>query len=122
MFDQMKQLKNLMGMLGNPAEIREKMERLQSELGELVAEGESGAGAVRVVVNGKMEVLSVRVEPAMIGSLVGEGLDADREMVEELIASAVNAALRKAQEAAKEKMAGLTGGLNLPGLEGLTGA
>ena len=111
MFDQMKQIKELMGMLGNPAELKEKFERMQAELAELTAEAEAGAGAVRATVNGKMQVLSIRLDPAMLGALAGEGTDDDREMVEELVASAVNSALEKARQMAAEKLGGATGGL-----------
>ncbi|MEM1211676.1 MAG: YbaB/EbfC family nucleoid-associated protein [Planctomycetota bacterium] len=126
MFEQMKQLKSLMGMLGNPAELREKMERAQAELEELRVEGESGAGAVRVEMNGKFRVLSVRIEPAMMAGLVaGDGDEQraaeDREMIEELMAAAVNAAMEKAQAAVQAKMAEAAGGIDLSAMSGMLG-
>jgi len=56
-----------------------------------------------------------------LASLAGQGSDADAQMVEDLIAAAINAALQKAQEMTKQEMAKLTGGINIPGLEGLLG-
>lgn len=121
MYEQMKNLKNMMGALGNPQELREKFQQIQEELAQKTVEAESGAGAVRVVVTGRFEVQSVTLDPHMIGALAGEGADADKEMVEELIASATNAALEKAQQMVRDEMARLTGGMQLPGMEGLMG-
>ena len=117
MFDQMKAIKQLMSQLGNPQELQEKARQMQEELGRRHVTGDAGAGAVRVTINGKFEVQRVELDPAMVKTLAGEGDDADRDMIEELIASATNDALARAQEMAKEEMQKLTGGLNLPGLD-----
>ena len=117
MFDQMKAVKQLMSQLGNPQELQEKARQMQEELGRRHVTGDAGAGAVRVTINGKFEVQRVELDPAMVKTLAGEGDDADRDMIEELIASATNDALARAQEMAKEEMQKLTGGLNLPGLD-----
>jgi len=122
MFDQMKNMKQLAGMLGNAGEMREKMQQMQEELGKMTAEADAGAGAVRVVVNGKMQVLNVELDRAMITALAGEGSDADKQMIEELIVSATNEAFSRVQELARQEMAKLTGGMDLPGLEGLMGS
>lgn len=121
MFDQMKNLKQLAGLLGNAGEMREKMQQMQEELGKMTAEADAGAGAVRVVVNGKMQVLKVELDRAMITALAGEGSDADKQMIEELIVSATNEAFSRVQELARQEMAKLTGGMDLPGLEGMMG-
>ncbi len=121
MYDQLKNLKNLMSALGNPQEIQQKVQQIQEELAKKTVEGESGAGAVRVTVNGRLEVQRVELDPHMIGAFAGEGADADKEMVEELIASATNAALEKAQQMMREEMGRLTGGMQLPGMENLLG-
>lgn len=118
MFDQLKNLKSLAGLMGNAGELREKMEKMQAELARLTAEADAGAGAVRVVVNGKMEILSVRLDPAMTSVLTGQGAEADQAMIEELIVSATNEALRRAQELVRQEMMKLTGGMDLPGLGG----
>jgi DNA-binding YbaB/EbfC family protein len=95
--------------------IKEEADRLQQRLGEINAEGDAGAGMVKVRVNGRMEVLSCRIsEEAMRLN--------DREMLEDLIAGAVNQAIsRVRQQTAEEtsKMAtalGLPAGLGIPGL------
>lgn len=121
MFDQMKNLKNLAGMLGNAKELREKFEQIQAELARKTVEADAGAGAVRVVANGKLEIVRVELDRPLVIALAGEGAEADKEMVEELIAAATNAALVKAQQLVRDEMAQLTGGMNLPGMENLLG-
>ncbi|MEM6749623.1 MAG: YbaB/EbfC family nucleoid-associated protein [Planctomycetota bacterium] len=114
MFDQMKQLKQVMSLLGNPAELREKMETAQRELADVVGTGESGGGAVKASVDGRMKLVDLKIDPAMIGTIAGAGADADREMVEELVLSAVNAAVARAQEEARARLSEITGGMDLP--------
>ena len=118
MFDN---LKGMASMLGQAKELKEKMEQLQSELGRRTVEADAGAGAVRVVANGKLEIVSVRLDQPMLASLAGQGDQADQEMIEELITAATNAALNKARELIAQEMSRLTGGLNIPGLGGLVG-
>ena len=122
MFDQLKNMKNLAGLMGNAGELREKMEKFQEELVRLTAEADAGAGAVRVVVNGKLQVLSVSLDPVMTKALAGEGSEIDLAMIEELIVSATNEAMRRAQELVRQEMAKLTGGMDIPGIEGLLGS
>jgi len=114
MFDNLKNLKDLAGMMGNLGEMKQKFEEAQAQLAEKTAEGE--AGAVRVVMNGKLEVLSVAIDPAMVGALAGTGSDADREMVEELLAAAFNDAAQKVQSLMQASLGEAAGGLNLPGM------
>ena len=121
MFDQLKNLKQLAGLMGNAGELREKMEKFQAELERLTTEADAGAGAVRVTVNGKLQVLSVSLDPTMISALTGEGTEADRAMIEELIVSATNEAMRRVQELVKQEMSKQMGGMDLPGLEGMMG-
>lgn len=119
MFDQLKNMKDLAGLMGNLGGLKEKMEQAQAELATKTVQAESGAGAVRVTMNGKFEVVDVTIDPVMITTLAGTGTYADREMVEQLIASAMNAAVGKVQELLQETIGEATGGLgglNLPGL------
>lgn len=116
MFDQLKNMKDLAGLMGNLGNIKEKMEQAQAELATKTVEAESGAGAVRVTMNGKFEVIGIAIDPAMISTLAGSGTDADRQMVEELIASAMNAAVLKVQELLQDTLGEAAGGLNLPGI------
>ena len=123
MFDQLKAMKQLAGLMGNAGELKAKFEALQAELKEMSVDADAGAGAVRVTMNGHLRVTDVKLDPAMIVALAGSGDpggdDTDHGMIEELIVSATNAAMTKAQEMVKEKMATLTGGMDLPGLPGM---
>jgi len=119
MFDQMKAMREVMGLLGNPAALQEKMETVQAELKATVVEGSAGAGAVTVRATGAMEVVSVELDRAMIATIAGAGTEADAAMVSELVVSATNAALREAREVAQAKLSEAAGGLNLGGLGGM---
>ena len=112
MFQGLGQLANLMKALPR---IKEEAQRLQERVGQITAEGDAGAGMVKAKVNGRMELVACTIsEEALKGN--------DREMLEDLIKSAVNQALAKArQQVAEEtsKMAtgmGLPQGMQLPGL------
>ena len=116
MFDQLKNLKEMASLMGNMGDMRSKIEGLEEKLGQKTVEADSGAGAVRVVMNGKCQVVSLRIEPAMLAALAGGGAEADRVMVEELITAAVNAAVEKAHVEMKDTLGELAGGMNLPGV------
>lgn len=118
MFDNLKNLASLMSQAG---ELRARFEQMQTELARRTAEGDAGAGAVRVVVNGKFEVLRVQLDKPLLATLAGEGDDADQHMIEDLIAAAANDALAKAREMVQQEMMRGAGGLNLPGLDKLMG-
>ncbi len=122
MFDQMKNLKQLAGLLGNTSELRERFEQMQRELESKTVTADAGAGAVRVTANGKMRITAVELDPAMIAVLAGEGEQADREMIEQLVLSATNEALERAQELVRQELTQATGGLNLPGMDQLLGS
>ena len=119
MFDQMRNLKQIMGMLGNPQELQQKFQRIQDELARKTVEAEAGAGAVRVTVNGRMQVQDVQLDPTMIAALAGDGEQLDQEMIEQLVVSAVNAGLEKAQQLVREEFG--AAGLNLPGMQNMLG-
>ena len=114
MFDN---LKNLAGMMGQAKEMRAKMEQIQAELEHKTVTADSGASAVTVTINGKMQVMNVQLDPVMIQTLAGEGADADKQMIEDLIVAACRAAHSKAQQMMQEEMKQLTGGLDMPGLD-----
>ena len=94
------------------AQARQMQEQMEQKLADTVVEAETGGGMVRVRMNGKKEVLRIKIEPTALGASSG-----DIELLEDLIAAAVNEAGRRADEAAKSSVAGLMGGLNLPGME-----
>jgi len=112
MFDKIRQM---MSLLGNLPKMREQVEGLQQRLGQITAEGDGGAGMVKVRINGRMELLSCNLAEDALKTC-------DREMLEDLIKAAVNQAVGKArQQVADEtsKMAqgmGLPAGAQLPGL------
>src|SRR3990172_5228132 len=101
-----------MGM-GNLARMAQQMqagvERVQAELAAATVEGTAGGGAVRVVVTGKQEMVSVAIDPE-----VAEG--GDLELLHDLIAAATNAARRGARERAEQKLGAVTRGMRIPGI------
>ena len=89
--------------------LKAEMERLQAEAATKTVEGSAGGGMVTVVVNGKGDLLSVKIDPEVAR---GE----DLEMLQDLVVAAANDALRRARELLAQEVSRLTGGLNLPGL------
>lgn len=88
--------------------MQERMANMQKELEAKTIEAQAGGGMVRVVVNGKFEIVSLKIEKEVVNP-------EDIEMLQDLIAAAVNEGIRKAQEMASSEMAKITGGLNIPG-------
>ena len=101
------------GGLGQMMKQAQKMQaqimKIQEEMGERSVEASAGGGMVTVTANGKQEILSIRIEPEVVDP-------EDVEMLQDLVAAAVNEALKKAQEMVAEEMAKVTGGMQLPGL------
>lgn len=89
-------------------QLQKQMAQMQEELETATVEGSAGGGVVKVVVTGKMHLESVEIDPQVAGD--------DVEMLQDLVAAAVNDALERAQEMAASRMGALTGGLNIPGL------
>src|SRR5207302_1953312 len=102
-----KQLGQLAGLFQQLPRIREEMERLQERLGQLTAEGDAGAGMVKVRVNGKFEVLSCLVSDELLKLQ-------DKEMLEDLVRAAVNQAIQKARQQAAEETSKMAAGFGLP--------
>ena len=98
------------GGLGNlmrqAQQMQETMQKAQAELAEIEVTGESGAGMVKVTLNGRHEAKRVSIEPKLLGE--------DKEMLEDLLTAAVNDAVRKIAARTQEKYSGLMSGLNLP--------
>lgn len=99
----------LQEMLG---QAKQMQEQVQQKLAATVVEASSGGGAVTVRMNGKKEVLKVSIDPAAVAGLTGP--QADLEMLEDLVAAAMNEAGRRAEEIMKSTVQGMMGGLNLP--------
>ena len=102
------QLGNLAELMRNAGKIRESVAKATEALGQLQVEGSSGGGAVTAKVNGRLEVIAVRIDPKLVA-------DGDTELLEDLITAAVNAGLVKARETAAQSLASLAGGIP-PGL------
>jgi DNA-binding YbaB/EbfC family protein len=100
-------MKGGIGNLMKQAQLmQENMKKLQEQLGTMEVEGQAGSGMVKVVLSGRHEVKRVTLDPRVLAD--------DREMLEDLIAAAVNDAVRKIETVTQEKMAAATAGLPLP--------
>jgi DNA-binding YbaB/EbfC family protein len=97
---------NIGNILKQAQAMQENLKKAQEQVAQLSATGEAGGGMVKVTLNGRHEALQVRIDPALQAE--------DREMLEDLIAAAINDATRKVGEAVNEKMAGAMSGLSLP--------
>jgi nucleoid-associated protein EbfC len=98
------------GGLGNlmrqAQQMQENMQKAQAELADIEVVGESGAGMVKVTLNGKHEAKKVLIEPKLLGE--------DKDMLEDLLAAAITDAVHKIAARSQEKYAGLMSGMNLP--------
>jgi DNA-binding YbaB/EbfC family protein len=106
----------------NPLKISEMLsqashmqEEVQRKLEQTVVEGSSGGGAVTATLNGKKQLLRIKIDPAAVAGLIGQS-QPDVEMLEDLVVAAVNEAGRKADEAVQSSVQGMLGGLKLPGM------
>ncbi|NDL71929.1 YbaB/EbfC family nucleoid-associated protein [Vreelandella alkaliphila] len=87
-------------------EMQEKMQQVQEEAAKAEVQGEAGAGMVKITMNGRHDVIDVTIDPSV--------LEEDKELLEDLLAAAVNDAVRKVEANSKAKMQEATAGLNLP--------
>jgi len=98
------------GGLGNlmkqAQQMQENVQKAQTEIASLEVTGEAGGGMVSVVMTGKHDLKRVTIDPTL--------MEEDKEMIEDLLAAAVNDAVRKVESTSAEKMAGVTGGMELP--------
>jgi hypothetical protein len=102
-----KELGSMMNLLGNRGKIAEEMQKFQQSIGGLTAEGVAGAGYVTVKVNGRMEVLSVKISDEAMALN-------DREMLEDLIVAAANQAFGRVRDLIAQETAKMTSNLGLP--------
>lgn len=107
-------LGQLASLLKNAGQIKQNMEQMQARLAEARYDGEAGAGQVRATVDGKGELISVKIEPQLI-----EG--GDIEMLEDLLVASVRAATAKSREAVQQEMTEATGGMDLGGMMDMLG-
>ena len=101
--------RNLGGMLKQAQRIQAQLAKMQEEMAQKTVEASSGGGMVSVVVNGKQEVVSIKIEREVVNP-------EDIDMLQDLVLAAVNEGIRKSQEMVGEEMRKLTGGLSIPGL------
>ena len=102
-------MKGMGKMMKQAQQLQSKMMKLQEELAEKTIETTSGGGMVKVVANGKQQVVSIQIEKEVVDP-------DDLEMLQDLILAAINDALIKSQEMVSGEMSKLTGGMNIPGL------
>lgn len=108
-FGNMGNIPGLGNMMKQVQKMAEDTQRVEEELGQERIEAASGGGMVKAVVNGKSELLELKIDPQVIDP-------EDAEMLEDLVVSAIREALQKAVETKAEKMQEITGGINIPGL------
>ena len=87
-------------------EMQERMQKMQEELANVEVNGESGAGLVKVTMTGRHDVKRVQIDDSLLGE--------DKEVLEDLLAAAVNDAVRRVEQTNQDKMGGLAAGINLP--------
>ena len=109
----MKGLPNMSNLMKQAQELQSKMAKLQEELENKTLEASAGGGMVTVVVNGRQEILSIKIDPEVVDP-------DDVEMLQDLILAAVNDGLARAKDMVNQEMGNLTKGLNLPNIPGLT--
>ncbi len=97
---------NFGNMMKQAEALQRNMQKAQEEIAQLEVTGDSGAGMVKVTMTGKHEVKRVQIEPAVIGE--------DREMLEDLVAAAINDAVRRVESESQQRMSSLMSGLRLP--------
>jgi DNA-binding YbaB/EbfC family protein len=102
-------MKGMGKMMKQAQQLQSKMLKLQEEMADKTVETTSGGGMVKVVANGRQQVLSIQIEKEVVDP-------DDVEMLQDLILAAITDALIKSQEMATQEMSKLTGGLNIPGL------
>ena len=99
-------MKNLAGLMKQAQQMQDNMKRMQEELATVEVEGQSGAGMVKVTMTCRYDVKRISIDPSVISD--------DKEMLEDLVAAAVNDAVKRVEAATQEKMSGFTAGLGLP--------
>jgi len=96
----------LSGLMKQAQQMQENLKKAQEEIAAMEVEGQSGAGMVKVVMTGRHDVKRVSIDPSLMGD--------DKDMLEDLIAAAVNDAVRRVETATQDKMGALTSGFGLP--------
>lgn len=96
----------LAGLMKQAQQMQENLKKAQEEIAAAEVEGQAGAGMVKVVMTGRHDVKRVSIDPSLMGD--------DKDMLEDLVAAAMNDAVRRVEALTQEKMGGLTSGIGLP--------
>lgn len=96
----------LAGLMKQAQQMQENMQKAQEQLATIEVEGQAGAGLVKVIMTCKHDVRRVSIDPSLLAD--------DKDMLEDLVAAAINDAVRRVETTVQEKMSGFTSGLNLP--------
>jgi len=96
----------LAGLMKQAQQMQENLKKAQDEIAAMEIEGQAGAGMVKVVMTGRHDVKRVSIDPTLMGD--------DKDMLEDLLAAAINDAVRRVEALTQEKMGGLTSGFGLP--------
>lgn len=100
---------NMNNMIKQAKKVQEQIVKMQEELKERELEASAGGGAVTVTVNGKQEIVAIKIKPEVVDP-------EDIEMLEDLIMAAVNEGVKQSQDMVSTEMSKITGGFNIPGL------
>ena len=101
-------MKNMMSMMKQAQKLQAKMVEMQAEMGNRTVSAQAGGGMVEAMVNGRQELLSLRIDKEVVGD--------DVEMLQDLILAAINEALNRSREMMAAEISKLTGGMQIPGL------
>ena len=96
----------LAGLMKQAQEMQENLKKAQEQIASMEIEGQAGAGMVKVIMTGRHDIKRVSIDASLMGD--------DKEMLEDLVAAAVNDAVRKVESTTQEKMSGVTSGIPLP--------
>lgn len=116
-------MQNMQQLMKQAQELQKNMQQAQKEIEEIQVVGESGAGAVKITLNGKHTVLKTQIQPSIIqDALKAHHVNLEDpktlqdliEILEDLVTAAINAGIKKTEEISKQKLGALTAGLNLP--------
>jgi nucleoid-associated protein EbfC len=102
-------LGDMAGMMKQAMQMKAKIEEMKEQMAQEVIEASAGGGMVQVTMNGKFEVIGVKIDPEVINA-------DDTEMLESLVQAAFNDGVQRAQEAYKNRISEVTGGIDIPGL------
>jgi nucleoid-associated protein EbfC len=114
MFGNLGNLGQLMNIMKNAGQIKQNMQQMNERLQAARFQGEAGGGQVQATVDGRGELLGVKIDPQLVQA-------GDVELIEDLVCAGVRDAITRSRTAIQKEMQEITGGLNLPGMEGMFG-